>query len=491
MRRRALLTTVGCTVVGVAGCTGGTDRTDTPRDESPTETDRPTATGGPTTTDADGTETPGEPETTDTPTADGPDGPIDVEFRQVEYVASAFPVSASRGIDPDHVVPEDEIPTALRDALLVAREDGRFETDSVSEDVLAAIDEFRGSHSGTLYPYVELDGSNYEFDHTTPTFVAELADEDLDEYDEDRLLPADERWDVEPEEVEAFVRTLTASGTHVPRAEYRRSILPDAVAEFIERYDYLEDHQGVSRIRTTVRHEDPPHAIEVTALTEADMWGRPVVDESELEDQLVAFFERVLESEHRAPTLPSTDRSLYYADDVPDSYSDLVEDDAPYVRLDDTVYAFGAGQPVYDGVPVDLSIEEGDDRREFTVTVSPAPENADSAVQDNFTFTGPGALPTVLWVTHDDQRHLLDSPAYERAKWRPRDTSPDGDPLPINQVLETASPRDEIAATYAVPEALPAETYVSRGLFNISWSVPDQTEGRYAAYPFELLITVD
>lgn len=495
MRRRALLALAGSSLAGLAGCTTGngdpTDPSDSGRTATATERRTATETPTPLTTEEieppdPGTETPehetdppGDTDTTD----EGPDGPIDVDLQTVEYVAGAYEVSEGRGIDPDDVVPESEIPPALREALFAATDDGRAEFEDASDEMLAAIDELHAHDEG----YVELEGTRYEFEHTFPTVVLELADEDLEEYDEDRLLTEDESHDLDSEAVDAFVTTLTAQGTHIPRAEYRRCIVPPAVESFLESYDYLEDHRGVSRIERSVRHGSSPHAIEVRELTDEDMWGREVVDAASLDDDVVAFIERVLESDHRAPAQASVDRTQYFTDDVPESFLDVFgHRDFPYVRLDGTVYSVGAGRPRYEGVPVEVTVEEHDDDRKFALTVSPAPDRADTEVEDSFTFTARGAFPSVLWVTHDGERHLLESPDYEKSKWR----RADGERRPSNQVLETADPADEFAATYTVPAELPAGTYVSRGVFRISWSVPGQTEGEHASYPFELRITV-
>ncbi len=476
MHRRTLLAVASSVLAGVTGCI--TDSGDTEARSVPNASS----------TDADDSSTAAKtdgPETDDAPAAS-----VSVELQTVEYVVKSYQPSPDRGIDPDDVVHEDDVPAALREALYDAR-DGGFETDSVSGGMLSGLDEFRSHANGTLYPYVRLDGTRYEFDPSFPTFVAELGEETLDDYDADRLLPEDAQSDVESDAVRDFVRALTAQGTHLPRTEYRRSVVPDAVEGFLDEHDYLEDYNGVSRIRTEVRHADPPHTIEIRELTDEDRWGRPVIDESELDDDVLAFFEHALESDHREQVTSSPHRRHYFTDDVPESYFDVVgERGLPYFRLDGTVYSIAAGSPEYDSVPVSVSVDDGAPGREFTVTVSPAPENADATVEDSFTLTSRGALPSVLSVTHEGERHLLDSPDYDRSRWRDAPDDPDRDWRANNQVLETADPGNEFSATYAVPDELPRGTYVSRGEFNISWSLPDQTEGEYAGYPFELFITV-
>ncbi|WP_424014656.1 hypothetical protein ACOZ35_01095 [Halorubrum xinjiangense] len=470
MDRRALLTAVGGSVAGgsvvaLSGCVG--------------ETDTDPATNG---TD-DGSED-GDGERSN----DGGTTPsLDVELRTVPHVVTAYEPSPSRGIDPEHVVPESEVPDALRDPLAAAL-DGGFETDDPSDALLAAVDEFRVWDKGKLKPYVEIDGTRYAFDPTLPTFTAELADEEADEYDEDRVLrEAGQGDDLRSEAVETFVHALTAYGTNVARGEYRRCVRPESVAAFLEEYDYLEDVLGVSRIEVTVEHEDPPYAITAQELTDGDMWDRSVIDESALDAELVTFFERALASEHRAPALPGDDRTQLYADDVPDAYEAFAagRDEPVYYRIDGTVYSILVGESRYDRLPVSVSVAASEDAsREFTLTVAPEPGNADGDVEGPYTFSSRGALPSALWTFHEGERRSLEIVETEGVEG-PQPSRPDG------EALESLDAGDEMAATYAVPSDLPAGTYASRGLFHVSWGVPEQTPGEHGSYPFELAVAVE
>ncbi|WP_096393497.1 hypothetical protein [Halorubrum trapanicum] len=465
MERRALLTAIGGSAVALSGCVGepGTD---------------PAANG----TDGGANGTDGQSDD-----GDGTSPSLDVELRTVPHVVTAYEPSPSRGIDPDHVVPESEVPDALRDPLAAAL-DGGFETDDPSDALLAAVDEFRVYDRGELKPYVDIDGTRYAFDPTLPTFTAELLDEEADEYDEDRVLrEAGQRDDRRSEAVETFVDALTAYGPNVARGEYRRCVRPESVAAFLEEYDYLEDGLGVSRIRTAVENEAPPYGITASELTDGEMWDRPVVDESTLADEVVTFFERALASEHRAPALPTADRSQLFADDVPDAYEEFAagRDEPVYYRIDGTVYSVIVGESLYDRLPVSVSVATSEDApRELTLTVAPEPENADGDAEGPYTFTSRGALPSALWVFHDGERRSLEIVETEGVEG-PHPSRSDG------QALESLTAGGEMAATYAVPSDLPAGTYVGRGLFYVSWNVPGQTPSEHGAYPFEAAIAVE
>ncbi|EMA60369.1 hypothetical protein [Halorubrum kocurii] len=470
MDRRALLSAIGGSVVAFSGCAedAGTDPAANGTDGGTTGTD------GQRSDDGEGSD-------------DGTSGSVDVELRTVSHVVTAYEPSPSRGIDPEHVVPEAEVPAALREPLAEAR-DGGFETDDPDDALLAAVDEFRVYDSGQLKPYVELDGTRYAFDPTLPTFTAELLDEPADEYDEDRVLrEARERDEIDSAAVETFVDALTSDGPSVARAEYRRCDLPDAVAAFLDEHDYLADQFGVSRIRTAVENEDPPYAITVRELSTEDMWERPVIDESELDAELVTFFERALASEHREPALPGDDRSQLFADDVPDAYEAFTaeRDDPVYYQIDGTVYDIGVGEPRYDRLPVSVSVAPSEDApREFALAVAPAPGNVDDDVEGPYTFTSRGALPSALWVLNDGERWPLEIVESDGVEG-PRPSRPDG------EALESVEAGGEMTATYAVPESLPAGTYVSRGLFGMSWGVTGQTPDEHGTYPFDLGITIE
>lgn len=459
MDRRALLSAIGGSVVALSGCA----ESDADADPATNGTDDGSA--------GDGNE---------------PSASLDVELRTVSHVVRTYEPSPSRGIDPEHVVPEAEIPTALRGPIEEAV-DGRFETDAPDEALRSAVDEFRVWDRGELKPYVELDGTRYAFEPTLPTFTAELADEEATEYDEDRVLrEARQRDDLGSAAVEAFVDALTAYGTNVARGEYRRCVRPDPVAAFLDEYDFLEDQLGVSRIETAVENEDPPYAIEARELTEADEWGAPVIDESALDDEVAAFFRRALASDHREPALSTPDRSQFFTDEVPDAYGDVAAeyDEPPYYRIDGAVYAVVVGESRHDRLPVSVSVAASEDAAgQFTLAVAPAPGNVDREVEGPYTFTSRGALPSALWVSHDGERRPLDVVEIEGVDG-PRPSRTDG------EALESLDGGDEMAATYAVPESLPAGAYVSRGLFHVSWGVPDQTPDERGTYPFELDIAI-
>ena len=472
MDRRALLSAIGGSAVALSGCVSDDPGAD--------------PTGNGTVDGSNGTDGEGSPDSEGS-SDDGTSEPLDVELRTVPHVVTAYEPSASRGIDPEHVVPESAVPAALREPLAEAR-DGRFETDDPSDALLAAVDELRVYDRGELRPYVELDGTRYAFDPTLPTFTAALADEEAEGYDEDRVLrEARQREEFDSAAVETFVDALTAYGPNVARGEYRRCVLPDAVEGFLDEYDYMEDGRGVSRIRTGVENEDPPYAITARELTAADMWGRPVVDEPALDDEVVALFERALASPHRTPALTTPDRSQYFADEVPDAYEAFAAeyDELPYYRIDGTVYRVIVGESRYDRLPVSVSVaaSQGADR-EFTLAVAPAPENADGGAEGPYTFTSRGALPSALWVLRDGERWPLRIVETEGIDG-PQPSRSDG------EALASLDAGDEMAATYAVPEGLSEGTYTSRGLFHVSWGVPDRTPDEHGAYPFELGIAVE
>jgi hypothetical protein len=132
----------------------------------------------------------------------------------------------------------------------------------------------------------------------------------------------------------------------------------------------------------------------------------------------------------------------------------------------------------------DQVIAASDDAdRAFTLSVAPAPGDADGDAQGPYTFTSRGALPSALWVRHAGERRPLEIvDTNVDHSWSSHSAS---------DVLETVVAGGDIASTYAVPADLPVGTYVSRGLFGVSWGVPDQTPGEHGMYPFELEVTIE
>lgn len=470
MRRRSVLGTVVGGFVGIAGCSGDTS--------GPTEEP---AGGG-----------------TASATDDGPDrGQVAVDFEQVAYHVVASPARRTGDFDEDEVVPEDDVAPELRDALLEAR-DGGYETDSVSDALLAGIDEFRNYNNIQIDPYVRLEGTTYVFDPTVPTFTAELADETLEAYDDDRTATFDD--DFESEAVERFVHALSVTGTETARAEYRVCVRPDSVEEFLQDYDYVEDPEGVSRIETTWENEDPPYTIDVREVTDADVYGRPVLDATTQEATLADFLQTATDSGHLSHLSPA-DTAVYLTDEVPASYFEDVRPDeesadVPYVRVDGTVYRFRVIDVDHDHVPVDVAVEAApsdDVGPGFTLAIEGTSGGPETAVADGTTIEvqDVGAVPSPLWLDDGTDRYLLDSDGYDRGR--------------IQSLVEETQRRFEaddrasadlavgetLSSTYTVPSAVPAGEYVSRVLFGVRWRDP-RTDVRddVAAYPFRLAVTV-
>lgn len=396
------------------------------------------------------------------PEADG----VDVALVPRSYVVATAPATPRLG--PGDVVPEAEVPPVLRDALSEAAAGG-FETDAASPELRAAIDGFRRA-DGTLEPYVRLDGTAHVFDPSVPTLVAELGDP-VEEYDPGSVA---RREDAETAAVERFLRTLTVSGTHLPRQAYRASRVPPSVEAFLDRYEYVADARGVSPIETETVDADPPHTITVRELADEDRWGRPVVDASDLDGDRRRFVTDAIESDHRAPATPSPERSIYLTDDVPggDAGTAWTDGDAddPYVRLDGTVYRVRVREVDHEAAPVTVSAESApstsDGRPRITLTVE---RTADAGAVEVDLADG---APTPLWIEHDGTHHRLEP---TETGVRPRAT-------------ETVVV-DELATTYAIPAAVPAGTYVSRGIVRARVTGPDRRGT--ARYPFVLALSLE
>jgi hypothetical protein len=474
-RRQTLLLAAGC-LAGVAGCGGRTPVADT---RSPT--DEPHG-------DGDATPSP-------TPT-DGP-AHLDAALETPSFLVRSYEQTPNeRAIDPGGVVPVSALPAPFRTALEAARDapDGRFETDTVTEPFLSAVDRFRHNDGEYRFrPFVSFDGTPHAFDVTAPVFLARLAP-DVD--DPDPALTADEedlgRFD---EPARGFARTLGAYSVEVPRAQYRVSTVPPSVRTFLSVYDYLGDSLGVGRIDTERFDPGPPYSVSVRELSAGDLWGRPVLEAGSLSGSLRQFLSAAVRADARAPVY-SPLRTEYRADQVPDAYFERYQvpgDRNPYVRLDGTVYAFRLWPVAPERVPADVSVAPGPeapgDERSFVLTVTPSARERKPDV-DRVELETAGALPSVLWLETGDGRVLLPSDAYDDVEWERAESGPVDKRVGNVARVELAS-GESVSATYRIPGDVPAGTYRAYGRVGVSWTDPVTDRPHPTAeYPFRLDLAV-
>ena len=452
----------------------------------------------------DGSEQTGPPQQSDTETSttDGmsserPDGPIpSVGIETATYwLHSDRRTADHRAIEPDDIVPAADLPGSLRSALEAAR-DGGYETETVSDDLLSAIDRFRFHGGGYRFePYVSLDGEPFEFDPTVPVFLARLTEDGADSADPERTVEYDDIDGFE-DPVREFVRTIGAFSAQVPRDEYRTSVVSDAVREFLDRYAYVEDPTGVGRIEIERLDPGPPYTIAVRELTTQDLWGSRVLDASSLPEDLRAFLRRVVESERRAPAHPPG-RTEYRTDEVPDAYFDRFRSDegspiGPFAALDGHIYAFRLEESRRERLPVEVSVAVDRSRESpaFTLSVAPSETGAQPPTEAGVELEATGALPSILWVHADGERHLLPSDAYESVNWVATDgSSASVDRRARNVARERIGRDGTLSATYRVPEGVPAGTYRCWGRFGVSWT-DAETGDQYPKFPYPFQVEV-
>lgn len=471
MRRRSLLVTAG-SLLTVSGCLGSDDPHATRTERSPERaTDTTTSTDNAAT--ADGT------------SADD----VTLEVTTQRYVVEAPRVQRGAGpVSPDDVVAESDLPAVLRDALVEARS-GQFETDSVSEDLLEAIDVFRSvGRVYTFDPYVSLDDTPYEFDPSVPVFTAHLVP-DVDDHDPDRTVHYES---VEGNDaLEDFVGTLTVSTAHDDHSTYRMSVPPESVLEFVEPYDYIEDSAGVGRIETEWVDPGPPYTIDVRELTEVDFYGDPVADGESLPADQREYLESIVASERLAHLLPPG-RHQYRSDDPPPtnlrSFSLDGERSTPYVRLEDTIYQFFPDEFRPETVPVTLATEpatSGDGPPRFTLTAT-----VDEGIDDELKISARGGLPAVLGAETESGHVVVRGLEHDPYHWSEREEPPTGRYI-TNEERARLSPGGSVSATYELPASLSAGTHALWGQFEVfARSAGLDGSSRLWTYPFEVRVTV-
>lgn len=501
-RRRTLLLLAGSAVAGLAGCLDDSDSTQSDGDFDGTPAEN--ADGTP---DGDADAPPDDSSSDSTEAATG-ERTAEGLLGQVALSTASYRVVAVQATeDPrfswreNHPSPVSEFPEPLADALRQAR-DGGFETDDPSDELLTALDGSARHRSDRLSElYVRLDGTEYVAELQFPEVVIELSEEQVDEYDPDRVAAIDGEF--ETSEIESLVRRIGWDGTpETTRSPYRSSRITEAVAAFLDSYDYVEDHVGVSPIQVRRHNWESPVSIELRSFTPADRWGREVRDVQTLDDDLRPFLTKVIATDTGFLSPP------FVTDDVPDSYFDTFwpesrKRDPPLVHVEGTVYSIYLREGSHETMPVTLSAEpasptaEGLARFTLTISVSDDKPNVDVATGEPVQVHSQIGLPCALWISHDGESHLLNSDRYEAevttgndgGSWSLAVEDPE---ITETNVGETLSLGDEITTTYVVPRTVPAGSYTLTGDFAALWRTDAaEREQISGSYPFEITLTLD
>jgi len=494
-RRRTLLALAGATLAGLAGCAtdSGSDPANGTPDATPTET--PDGTAG----DESGEGNEGAEETSNG-TASGLSA--EVALSKKAYAVHASPVDQLPDwvLDPVEPTPVSEFTEPLADAIRQAR-DGGFETDEVSDELLTAVDIARPRPYRSMSElHVRINGTAYVADLQLPELEVRLGEEEVEEYDPDRVATEDDEFDTDS--VRRLMSLIAWDGTpETARTTYRKANVPKAVESFLDSYDYVEDHEGVSPIVVERHNWEPPYSIELREFTAADRWDREILDAQALDGNLRALLEDVVASgeQLRSPS--------YVTDEVPETYEDTLRPDGeradkPLLRLDGTVYYVRVAEGSHESMPVTATAEPAattdDGLAQFRLRVEVTDEKPDATVPpgEPVELHSEIGLPCALWVTRDGEQHLIDSDRYEV----PVQNGDDGrswtlavDDLDIREtsVKEELSVGDDLTATYVVPGTVPAGSYSLAGEFAALWQAnPDDHNKHSGVYPFEVELTL-
>ncbi|PSP77477.1 hypothetical protein BRC81_09870 [Halobacteriales archaeon QS_1_68_20] len=458
----------GALLVACAGCNGRESVT-------PAETGRPATTARSTTTTE---ESAGQLE-------------VDLDVTRYEYRLQGWELDPNRVRLPmSDATPVTDLDGPARDAVLTAIAEGRYETDDPPDAVLDGIEGL---------DLVVHDGQYYSISHTFTEYVVQPgAEVDPGSVPDDEVVAQDAEVVEEHPSVREAVETLTVSGTHSPRLEYRTLRLPAELESFLDRYGYLRDSQGIFRIRSSVIRQFPPHTLTVDPATDEQLYGRPVLDGSSFDDPSRRLLRETLETRRRtAMTVGEPDpfhRGVQRTDSVPLALERRVDRSA-YVRLDGSVYGFRVDHVHWDRQPFDLSVRVADPG------VDPDDPAATELTATNATsrsaeLTVPGLVPFgVLWAIPDGEGESIQL-------WNDRFESSDhvavedGVAVPDSYQGDlTVHAGESVRRTYEFgrdPAAVTADEYTVWGSLWARWSTPGQ--GRYdrnaGIYPYELSLTV-
>ncbi len=463
MDRRRYLGLVTGVMAGLAGCGSNI---------SPKRDTTPSPTPAPVTQSSTPTQTP-------TPTG------VTADINLSRYLVRSFcQTLEQRAITPEDITPLTEIEDPLRSALRTAIKD-EFRTDSIAEALLVGIDQFR--HYGGSYrfhPYISVDGTPYIFDPTVPVFTAHL-EGDLEDPDPERTAGPD-GIDRFPEPVQQFIHTVGAFGVEVARDEYRISVIPEPLADFLDTYEYVQSPANAGRIVTERIDPGPPYTITAHKLTAEEIWGRPIIGAEELSTDLREFVEAVVASNRRA-AMYSPMESEYRTDTIPPAYGSRLSYEhgpgsGPYVTLNGTHYAIRVTEIPREKLPVEVTATSVGERS-FSVTVQPSDAGPKPSIEGQVELEARGALPSVLWIQTNSDRYLLESDSNENIRWTDSAVS-DGPERRIRNIARTEIPPDgQVAATYRVPADVPAGTYEAWGLVRVQWTKAESGR-RYPSFPY-------
>lgn len=456
--RRDLLAGAGSTLLPlVAGCQ--------------TEGDLPPAAGSTSTTTVE----------TATPAASGT-----VELERESYWLDGRKLPSSVvGYPEDEITPLSDLDSPTSGAVKTAITDGRYATDDPSDALLDGID------SVSLVRY---EGTVYDVSHTFPTYTLSL-DTDVQPASapEDRTVKLRSEAVRSNETLEDVVYTVTPHGTEHDGSQYTTTRLPDAVREFLGRYDYVQSGHGVGELVLSHTERTPPHTITATEASEERLYGRDVLELDSFLSTGRRLVTRTLEDDRRTP-LGHDDRShSIFPDDIPDPMDRRLDEESSFVRVDGTIYGFSARHLHWDDHPFDVSarLVEGGDESETAVRVELAAKNTASRTAE---LVMPGVAPFgVLWAYGPGGERVL-----WRQEYRQRDeiVVEDGRVVPEYHDERSVAPGDRVGATYRLGrdrESVESGEYVVPGFVWPKWPTEDGLEKfdwRSEIYPYTLTISV-
>ncbi|PCR90295.1 hypothetical protein CP557_06920 [Natrinema ejinorense] len=425
-----------------------------------------------------------------------------VNISGASYLAGAAPAETHPGLSRRQREPEPlgTLPEPVTNAIQEAHEDG-FETEEPDEALLAAIDELRSRPYRRVSELdVQIDGTAYVADLQLPELEVRLGDEELEEYNDGRVVAYDDEF--EDEEVNRLVGLIGWDGSpQRARSSYVRTLVPEEVEAFLDSYDYVEDENGVSPIIVERHNWEPPFTIELRPFTDEDRWGQEVLDAEALEDDLREFLEAVIESGTGA------DSPSFVTDNVPESYFETVavESDVrepPLVRSNGTVYYVNVSEGDHETMPVTVTAETAEPTEDglarFTLTVEVTEEKAGATVapSEPVELHSQIGLPTPLWIAADGEYHLLYSDRYEvpvasdddDISWSLADDDLNRQETAVSQEI---SVEETLRTTYVVPATAPEGSYTLAGTFAALWHEDADDHNRTdGIYPFEVELTL-
>lgn len=372
-----------------------------------------------------------------------------------------------------------DLSSITKAAVKKAITNGTYATINPSKSLLDGIDDVT---------IVEYRGTYYSISHTFPTYTLEL-DKEVNPGN----APSDQTVDFESEAVQSneivehAVTTVTPLGPNHPGSSYTTTRLPEALKDFLDRYDYVKYESGIGELVLSITNRSPPHTITANEASNEELYGTEILELDSFTSRGRNLIQQTLRDQRKTPLSQAKSSHSVFPTYISERFDRQVE--SSHVRVDGSFYGFNAVHRHWRNLPFDITMTVVD---ESVNSESPARVKliAKNTSSHNAKLTMPGIPPFgVLWAYGPSGEHLLWTSKYEQsdAVKIENDTA-----IPEFKMEVSVPPSQSTATTYQFGrdfERLEPGDYEVPGFISAKWPTkPD--DQRFETYPYTLTLTI-